>query len=64
MSTDSANDTIKFLNARVDAMQRQIDLLSFQKDAYKGYLQEFLEGSQPKEYRDIIIKDLMSKNLL
>ena len=64
MSTDSANDTIGYLNARIDAMQRQIDTLSFQKDAYKGYLQEFLEGSQPKGYRDIIIKDLMSKNLL
>ena len=64
MSTDTANDTISYLNARIDAMQRQIDELSFQKDAYKDYLKEFLAGSTPDGYRDIIIKDLMSKNLL
>ena len=64
MSTDTANDTISYLNARIDAMQRQIDTLSFQKDAYKGYLKEFLAGSTPDGYRDIIIKDLMSKKLL
>ena len=63
MSTDTANDTIGYLHARIEALQNQIEILTFQKNTYRSYLNEYLDGNTPKGYDKVVREDLTKKGM-